>query len=149
MKKFTYNHHAIVYALLILILIATIIGGYFSIKGIILSAEMQKIIAYAVLTAIDFLLFVVVTGILFFSQYQIKKNKIIIRLGLFAFSYDIDKVASLTRLIDLKKLFITFKDGRYFFVVIFPVQMEAFIRAIREINPDVNFEIGYVTPQKK
>ena len=149
MRKFKYNHHIAVYALLVLILIATIVGGYFAINGIILNTELQKILAYSALTAIDLFLLVVVLGVMFFSWYQIKKDKIIIRLGVFAFSWKVEEVASLTHLIDLKKLLVTFKDGKYFFAVISKAQIEEFIKAIREINLDVSFEIGYTTPQKK
>ena len=149
MRKFKYNHHIVVYALLILILIATIVGGYFAINGIILNTEIQKILAYSALAIIDLFLFIVVLGVLFFSWYQIKKDKIVIRLGVFTFFWNIEEVASLTHLIDLKKLLVTFKDGKYFFAVISTAQIEEFIKAVREINPDANFEIGYTTPQKK
>lgn len=148
MKKFKYNHHPAVYALLFVILIATAAGCFFAISGLIRGGEPVKTIAFAALCVVNVFLFAFVLALLIRSDYALKDGKIVVKLGFIKESYKISEIAALTHLIDAKKLLITFKDGKYVFAVVLPSVVESFANEILKINREIIFDVNYVSPLK-
>ena len=149
MKKFKYAHSPLTYILLAVVMIATAIGCFFSISSAITQVETIKTVAYIVLSAVNLFLFVAVFLALICSRYTVNDKFIKLSFGLFYAKYQIESVTTITNLIDVKKLVVCLCDGRFFFAVISEKDFSDFTKAIKDKNPEVVFDVGYVSPTKK
>jgi hypothetical protein len=143
MKNFKYKHSVLVYALLAVVFIVTVIGCAFSIKSAITTTLENELFAFIALAAINLFLALFVLLVALFSKYKLKNGKLKLIMGVANWTILLDEITSLTHLIDSKKLIANLTDGKYIFIVISPEQIDSFIKAVKEANPEIVFDINY------
>lgn len=143
MKSFNYKHSALVLIMLSVIFVLSGLGVYFNVISAIDAVYTAKKISYAILSGICALLDAAVLGIVFFSRYSVKKNALIVRMGIVSVKHEIKEILALVHVKKSNKLVAQFGDGSFAVIVISPKYYDQFFSAIKEVNPAVIFSVDY------
>lgn len=143
MKSFKYNHSVLVYILLIVVAGLTVYGCYSSIISATREVEFAKILPFVLLAIINLFLFTIVVSIVFFSRYTIKNGNLCLNFGVFFSKISLLELTGIVHLVDEHKLYATYGDGKYIFIVISPKNFGEFVSSIKKHLPDLFYDIKY------
>ncbi|MBQ3116606.1 MAG: hypothetical protein IJC07_06230 [Clostridia bacterium] len=144
MKTFRYNHSAIAWIVLIVVLGGSIAGLTLSIIAILnFDGRTYSLILNILLCLINALLFAVTLSIILYSKYSIEKNGVRLRFGVFSSITKADEIVDLIHVVKEKKLVARTSDDRYTAVVIKPEKFEEFYSSLLKINNQIGYLIDY------
>ncbi len=141
--KFNFKYAPTVILLLCIVIAISIVGlvwNFYNIfgKNSSPSNDVNEVFKYLVLV-VNLLILVFSLSVLSCGRYVIDDNCVICRFGLIYSKYKKDEILSITHFKKSDKLVMYFKDEKFTVIVISPENYNAFIKAIKTINPSVVF----------
>ena len=131
--KFTNLIKAVLTAIILLTAISLIATFYviFSYTKL----PFNKKIFYISTTVICLLFFILSLLLAFIKRYKIVKDKIVLRLGIFKWTFYINKITELS--LYQNKLILFTENATYSRIVIDETEYDLFIKTVRDINPKI------------
>ncbi len=152
MNSFRFRYTKTVWVLLILVLILSGVGVAWNVFNLItfINEGIVKPIAYTLIILLTGFLFAFVISVMVCGRYIIKDDCLYERFGFLYSKTPLDQIVSLIHFKKSDKLVAYFKDAKYTVIVISPSEYDAFISAVRRINPAIAYDAridGEDTPE--
>ena len=144
MKSFKFKFLTITLILLALVACLSVAGVVFNVLGIInlLKVAIIKpinVIGKILMLLLSVFLLILCVSIIFGSKYQVKKDKVLLYLGLFKSKYNIDEIVEFVHFKKSNKLVMYFKNAEYTVISVSPVFYEQFILSVRENKREIYY----------
>ena len=101
--------------------------------------DFTDVVKYPFLIGVCVFCIVFITTVLLRSFYTIEKDMLVTTFGFIKTSYSLKDLRELTLDCDLKKLTVTFQNGQYMTLTVNAEWNEALVRAILEVNPEIDY----------
>ncbi len=139
MKSFRFRYSTLIWVLLAVILLITLAGAGYSIYSLIALSKLGvgKIISSSLIALINLALFVFALSVTVYGKYVVKNGCLYSYFGFIKTKTEIKNVIQITHFKKTDKLVAYYSDAKYSVIVISPKDYDAFISAIREVNPSV------------
>ena len=143
MKKFRFKYSPTVWVLLIAVLLFSVGGLVWNIFNLVELYSFKKtinIISYALIILITFLLTVFVLSVIFYGNYVIKGETLLVYFGFFKTKYKIEDIVCISHFKKSNKLVVYFAEQTYTVIVIDQSFYDDFVLSIRKINPKIIYD---------
>ena len=104
------------------------------------SVNTQRLILLILLVALALFLLVLCAGVLVYPYYTVKNGKLYSSMGLIHTSYSIEEISELTYFKAQGKLVMYMKNEKFIVIMLAESKHEAFVKALREINPQIVYD---------
>ena len=141
MKKFTFKYPTIAWVLLAIVLALAVSGIVWNLFNIVQywGDNTVKLTGYFIIIALALALIIFATSIMLYGNYTIKGGKLYCNLGFVRTAVDLEDVIAITHFKKSDKLVVYFNDEKYMVIVTSPENDDAFVLAMREVNPKIYF----------
>ncbi len=142
-KNFRFKFNSLIWFLLIVLLAISLVSVGLNIYSLILAVknELGNVIIKAITLAINTILPVFTLSLMIYSKYVIKNGKVYCYFGFIRNKTQIEEIVQFTRFKKSDSLVAYFKDGKYTVIVIAPDKYDDFVKAVREFNGKITFDM--------
>ncbi len=142
MKKFKFSYSVLVKVLLAIVLLLSLAGLVWNVFNVVefIKISTFKGIVYILLVLLIAILVIITLGIIFYGTYVIDGDTLYSYFGVIKTKANIKDMVEIAHFKKSNKLVVYFKDAKYTVIIISPTLYDEFIKAIREVNPQVIYE---------
>ena len=140
MKQFNVKFSLAIYILLPVALLLSGGGVAWNIYNVLNNNELTKIIVSVLTAVLSFAIFLLAFSVLIYSRYSFKNKTAILRFGFFGNKFDLEKAIKIVHFKLSDKLVLYFENATYTTILIKSTAYSDFIKTVREINPQIQFD---------